>query len=411
MAALDSLHVVNRTLYCGGPSVGFRDWLGPHHPPADLSTSWPQLRDRLVIGTYRGRSAVALACCLLGIGTGDEVLVPAYNCGTEIDAVLHSGARVLGYQVSRRCEIDLEDLVARRSSQTRAVYLIHYFGWEQPMEELRQWCDEHGLLLIEDCALALFSSGTSGAVGRSGDAAIFSLPKTLGFCHGGLLSLAASRVLEAMPLLASAGFSTLLSEMRHSAKATVFRGLERLGLYGALLSARHRPQGGGQPAGVNGGYSPMPKDYYFNPRVDAERALHPRAHAAAASISWQEIVRRRRANYLLLAGALDGVPGVEPLYHGLPTGVCPLSFPLLVPSRDRCARALRARGIAALPWWAGYHREAFDWPQFQDACWLKDNMLTLPVYQGLDDRHLDYIAQTAARVLRPAGKAVRAIHA
>ena len=129
--------------------------------PSILIRSWPQLPRSLGDWHLRGRSAVALACRLFGIGPGHEVLVPAYNCGTELDALLHSGAQVVGYQVSRKCEIDLEDLIGRRSARTRAVYFIHYFGWEQPMEELRRWCDDQGLLLIEDCALALFSKGSS----------------------------------------------------------------------------------------------------------------------------------------------------------------------------------------------------------------------------------------------------------
>jgi dTDP-4-amino-4,6-dideoxygalactose transaminase len=343
---------------------------------------------------------VALACRLLGIGPGHEVLVPAYNCGTELDAVLHSGARIVGYQVSRRCEIEMEDLIARRSSRTRAVYLIHYFGWEQPMEELRRWCQEEGLLLIEDCALALFSQGPVGTIGRTGDAAIFSLPKTLGFFHGGLLSMPASRTVE-MPRLAAAGFAALMKEIRHSARAMALGRLERLGLYGNVLSARRRLRGNRQRLGADGGLPQMPGDYYFNPEIHADRALHLQACAVAGSVSCEEIVRRRRGNYLRLAAALDGIKGVRLLYHELPEGVCPLSLPLLVSNRDACVEVLQARGIAAFPWWAGFHRNGLDWSRFPEACWLKHNMLTLPVHQGLDDRHLNYMVETVAEVLRP----------
>jgi perosamine synthetase len=394
--------MVKRKLYCGGPFVGPRAWLEGHHPAADVARFWPQLRDRCVVGTYRGRSAIALACRLFGIGPGHEVLVPAYNCGTELDALLYSGVRIVGYRVSRRCEIDMEDLIARRSSRTRAVYLIHYFGWEQPMDELRRWCDEQGLLLIEDCALALFSEGSSGAIGRTGDAAIFSLPKTLGFCHGGLLSIPTSRAVE-ISSLALPGLPTLLKEIRHSARALTHGGLEWFGIFGVLLSARRRIRRGRRLTNVNGELPRMPDDYYFNPEIYADRALHPKALEVAGSLLCEEIVRRRRTNYLWLAGALDGIPGVEPLYQQLPEGVCPLSLPLLVSNRDACVEILQARGIAALPWWAGFHRNGIEWSQFPDASWLKHNLLTLPIHQGLDDRHLTYIAETFALSIRPAG--------
>lgn len=399
--------MVKGILYCGGPSVGLRDWLVAYYSGANFSSSWPQLDDRQVIGTYRGRTAVALACRLLGIGPGHEVLVPAYNCGTELDAILHSGAGIVGYQVSRRCEVALEDLVVKRTRRTRAVYLIHYFGWEQPMQELRRWCDEQGLLLIEDCALALFSSGPLGGIGRTGDAAIFSLPKTLGCCYGGLLSLAKSRLVED-PVLSPAGYSAMVKELQHSGRPLVWKGLKRLGLYGSLLSVRHGIRRDRHSCGPSVAFPPMPDDYYFQPETDADRALHHRVCTMAGTHPWQETVRHRRNNYLRLANALQGLSGVKPLYERLPDGVCPLSFPVLVSERDACVEALQSKGIAALPWWAGFHRNGIDWSQFPDACWLKHNMVTLPVHQGVDDQHLAYVAEISAQVLKSSGARSRA---
>jgi dTDP-4-amino-4,6-dideoxygalactose transaminase len=147
----------------------------------------------------------------------------------------------------------------------------------------------------------------------------------------------------------------------------------------------------------------MPGDYYFNPEIDADRGIHPWAYAAAGSVSWKGIVHRRRANYLRLASALGGIPGIKLLFDQLPPGVCPLSLPLLVSNRDARVNALNAKGIAAFPWWAGFHRNGIAWDQFPDACWLKRNLLTLPVHQGVDDQHLAYVAGAAARVLRSAG--------
>lgn len=147
----------------------------------------------------------------------------------------------------------------------------------------------------------------------------------------------------------------------------------------------------------------MPGDYYFNPSNDADRGIHPWVYAVAGSVSWKEIVLRRRANYLRLAGAVAGILGLKTLFDQLPEGICPLSLPLLVSNRDACVELLQASGIAALPWWAGFHRNGIDWDQFPDACWLKRNVLTLPIHQGMDDQHLAYVAETAAKVSESAG--------
>lgn len=389
--------MVKRTRYCGGPSIGLWKWLRAGGASTNSPAAWPQLQDRQVITTFRGRTAAALACRLLGIGTGHEVLVPSYNCGTELDAIRHSGARLVGYQVSRHCRIDLNDLEARRTDRTRAVYIIHYFGWEQPVQELRQWCDQHGLLLIEDCALALFSDGPSGAIGRMGDAAIFSLPKTLGSWHGGLLSLPASHT-KNPPELAPAGFSTLLKEFRNSVRAAAMGALARTGLYGTVLTARRRLRDRHAEPEPDANYPRMPDDYYFNPEAEADRALHPRLWALAGSLPVEEIIRRRRRNYLHLADALEGLADSELLFPDLPAGVCPLSLPLLVPDRDSFVRELQARGIAALPWWAGYHLEGLDWSRFPEAARLKRHILSLPVHQNLSDSQLKYVAETVTRL-------------
>lgn len=402
MACLDTFNVVRKSQYCGGPTVALDDWLWPRESPIGFADSWPQLEGRTVIGTHRGRTAVALACRLLGLGEGHEVLVPAYNCGTEVDAMQYMGVTPVGYRISRQCGIDLDDLIARKTSRTRAVFLIHYFGWEQPMVHLRHWCDEQGLLLIEDCALALFSSGPSGGIGRTGDAAIYSLPKSLGFLHGGLLSLSARTETGSLRLKPSET-ATWLREIRHSARSMAFLSLERLGVYGMLVSAHRRRRSRRMSSAGSEGLADMPDGYYFNPALDADRVLHPKVEAILDLLPWPRIVRARRDNYLRLAGALEDVDGVKLLFPQLPPCVCPLSLPVLVSNRDQCASILQARGIAAFPWWAGFHRGDLDWTQFPEACWLKHNVLTVPVYQGMEARQLDEMAAWVAEVLQRDG--------
>lgn len=393
--------MVKDSVYCGGPTVALGDWFWPRGAASGFAESWPQLAGRTVIGTHRGRTAVALACRLFKLGKGDEVLVPAYNCGTELDALVQAGVTPVGYRISRQCEIDLDDLMARRTPRTRAVYLIHYFGWEQPMAELRRWCDQHGLWLIEDCALALFSGGPSGAIGRTGDAAIFSLSKSLGLVHGGLLSLAAPPK-SGLPSLKPSGSATWLNEIRQSSRAMAFRNLERLGIYGTLVAVHRRRRFGRIPATPAAELPDMPDNYYFNPALDADRGLHPNAAAILDSLPWPQVVRARRGNYLRLLGALAASQGLQPLFPQLPAATCPLSLPLLVSNRDLYARRLQAKGIVAYPWWAGFHQGTLAWSQFPEACWLKHHVLTVPVYQGMLLNSLDRVAKILEKITRGA---------
>lgn len=137
--------------------------------------------------TYLGRSAIWQAVGMLGLSDGDEVLVPSYNCGSELDPLFHRGLRVIPYRILCSAEIDFDDLRRRATHRTRAVYVTHFFGFPQRLEPVLRFCRERQLFLIEDCAIALFSYDSGGFLGRTGDVAIFSLRKTLPLSDGGAI--------------------------------------------------------------------------------------------------------------------------------------------------------------------------------------------------------------------------------
>ena len=153
-----------------------------------------------MLPTFLGRVAIWQLCNIWRLGPGDEILMPAYNCGTEVDPFLVHGCKVVLYRVDEKTRIDVPDIMRRRTRQTKVVYVTHFFGWPQDLEELARWCQAEQLRLVEDCALALFSSGPDGPLGLRGDAAIYSLGKSLPVPAGGVLTLRAGAG-EAIPRL------------------------------------------------------------------------------------------------------------------------------------------------------------------------------------------------------------------
>jgi perosamine synthetase len=115
------------------------------------------------------------------------VLVPDYHMGNEVRAIRAAGARVLLYPVGRDLQPDL-DLVRRRcDAGVDVLFTIHYAGWPQPVRALRELCDGCGAVLVEDCALALFTETEGRPVGTFGHYAVFCLYKTLPVLDGGVL--------------------------------------------------------------------------------------------------------------------------------------------------------------------------------------------------------------------------------
>lgn len=359
---------------------------GPHSNP--LSNI--DLPERCVL-TYRGRTALAAGCRILGLSKNDEVLAPAYNCGMEIDVLRWLGCKVTLYKVDNYARIDCEDIKRKQTDRTRAVYVTHYFGWEQDIAELSAWCAQNNLLLIEDCALALFSRGQSGQLGRVGDLSIFSFPKSLPVPDGGAFVL--NRRADSGP-----------RHLQAPPNASVL--LKTLSLMLVFLSARmgnktSASQNGAAHAAANGESDErcgMPSSYYFN-GSESRWAASRMTLGILARIQPHEIIERRRRNYVQLHDMLCDVPGARPLMGALPPDICPLAMPMLVRNRARVWGQLQEEGIGAGKWWAGYHRE-LAWDKFPEACFLKDNVLTLPIHQDLGSGHIKRIGEVFRRAIQ-----------
>jgi dTDP-4-amino-4,6-dideoxygalactose transaminase len=117
-------------------------------------------------------AALHLSLLALGIGPGDEVLVPSMTFVATVNAVLYVGATPVFVDIDS-FDVPLMSLAeaeARRTSRTKAVILVHYAGYLADREAWRAFAERRGLLLIEDAAHA---PGVPD-VGKFGDAAAFS---------------------------------------------------------------------------------------------------------------------------------------------------------------------------------------------------------------------------------------------
>jgi perosamine synthetase len=389
---LDSIEDLSVT-YCGGPSCSL---LSLAHSALRLPRAlpdWPHFHGRQVLPLHRARIGVAIACKLWGIGPGDDVLAPAYNCGSEIDPVFCAGATVRMYPIASNLRISLDDIKQRCTSRTRVVYVTHYFGWPHDLQAIAEFCRARGIYLFEDCALALFSKSESQWVGQAADAAIFSLPKTLGVPDGGVLTLRSVSSLDSVQLT-SPRFAAVA---RRALSLTTSHLRYQLYLGASVRSAR-------KPASVHQTDGEMPPSYYYEPSA-APSGMSRLTRNLIADIVPEQVAVRRRANYLQLAHAIGGLSGVRLLLGSAPlAGVCPVGLPVLIEQRDQWLGALWQRGIGAYPWWAGYHR-GLDWSEFPDARRLKNGVLVLPVHQDLSPSHIDYIGQTIIELATATGRA------
>lgn len=134
---------------------------------------------RHAVACSSGTDALVLALHALGIGPGDEVIVPTFTFFATAGAVCRVGATPVFADIDPVSYLlDPADVVQRLSPRSRAVIPVHLFGQACDMAALRAVAEEHTLYIVEDAAQA-FGSGYAGEqCGRFGHAAALSFYPT-----------------------------------------------------------------------------------------------------------------------------------------------------------------------------------------------------------------------------------------
>jgi dTDP-4-amino-4,6-dideoxygalactose transaminase len=313
-----------------------------------------------------GRHALWHGVRALGLEPGDEVLVPAYHHGSEVEALVRAGLTCRFFAGSEGLEPVASELETLVRPRTRALVLIHYLGFPQRAARWRLWCDERGLLLIEDAAQAWLAQTDDGPVGFSGDLAVFCLYKTFGVPDG------AAVLCRAAPPDETVGPS--------GSTATARRHVAWLR---ARIPVGRRPRGP-MPA------KPPGDDFALgDPETGPSRAtrfLLPRLPDGDAAAL-------RRQNYEVLRERLQG--RVPTQFAHVPEGAAPFVFPLDTGHKQAVLSTLRAHGIHAFDFWSVPH-PSLDPRAFPDVQRLRARIVGLPVHQELRPRDVERIQSVVA---------------
>src|SRR5690606_28815025 len=118
---------------------------------------------------------LTIALKALGIGAGDEVIVPATSFFATAEAVSNSGARVRFCDIDwSTCNIDPNELRRLITANTKAIVPVHLYGQPADMNAIMTIAKEHGHRVVEDCAQAVGARYGRARVGSIGDIGCFS---------------------------------------------------------------------------------------------------------------------------------------------------------------------------------------------------------------------------------------------
>jgi|WetSurMetagenome_2_1015567.scaffolds.fasta_scaffold04968_7 perosamine synthetase len=333
---------------------------------------------------YLGRGALFHAIKLLHLADSDNILVPSYHCGVDIESVLMASANIRYYKINNNLDVDVTDLLNNIDTNTKAVVITHYYGFPQSIDKLRDICQEKSLFLIEDCAHALFSLYQGKPLGLFGDISIFSQRKSLPIPDGGALLINNSNI-------------TLSSHLSKPNQLVAFKNTIGI-LYKSLVKTGI----------VKGMQLPLKviKDKInsiirnkFGARYSTGMEIDMDiCNLAMSNISENimnrskidKIIRNRCDNFKYLLEHFPNSPRVGVVYTKLPEGVCPLFFPVRVEGIARRAAQdiLRQYGVHTYVFGENLHR-SLPAHKFPVAELLSNQILCLPVHQSIKADNLE----------------------
>lgn len=306
---------------------------------------------RHCVGVGNGLDALHLILLALGIGAGDQVIVPAQTFIASWLAVSYTGATPVPVDVAMAtANLDPALLEAALTPRTRAIMPVHLFGQPADMDPILAVARKYGLAVVEDAAQAHGARYRGRRVGTLGDAAAFSFypSKNLGALGD--------------------GGAVVCND------AALARKVRMLGNYGAESKYRHELAG-------------------FNSRLDAMQAAFLRVKLPRLD-GWNEARRRIAARY---GEALRDTritlptvaPQIEPVWH---------LYVIRTTSRERLQVALRGRGVGTAIHYPTIPGEQPAYPAFADSAArfpnaqrFAEESLSLPMAPYLSNAEIDAV--------------------
>lgn len=295
------------------------------------------------VATTSGTAALFLALAAVGLGPGDEVIVPDVTFVATANAVRLTGATPVLADVDP-ASFCLDPRAAERvlTPRTRAIVPVHVSGRPGPLDALVAFARRHDLFVVEDAAEALGSRLNGRALGTIGHAGAFSFTanKLITTGQGGLV------------VTRDPAISRRLRMLKDQGRAE--RGTGGPDVHTAV--------------GYNFKFTDLQAAVGLAQLDDLDRRL---AH--------------RRELLALYQGYLAGVPGVRVIAADVEAGVCPLWVDACVDGRDALYHWLLARGIETRPFWrpvhtqAPYRGDSLSFPVATSVCatalWLPSSLL------------------------------------
>ncbi|MEO8228710.1 MAG: DegT/DnrJ/EryC1/StrS family aminotransferase [Chloroflexota bacterium] len=198
---------------------------------------------RYGLGLHGGGSAAIWITLLgLGIGAGDEVIVPGFTYVASISAIVYTGATPILAEIDQTFDLDPADVEAKITPRTAAILVVHMLGAPARINELKAIADRHGIPLVEDCAQAFGATYEGRGVGGFGAAGTYSFNefKTITCGDGGMIVTDDKDLYERCFAMHDQGHAPDRLESKYAPRPFLGMNFRMTELSGAVLLAQAR---------------------------------------------------------------------------------------------------------------------------------------------------------------------------
>jgi len=273
--------------------------------------------------TCNGRASLRLIFRILGLTNGDEVLLPSYLYDGILSPFKERNLAIKFYKINADLTMDVSDIERKISENTKILFIIHYFGFPQPVDKLRELRESNSSCsIVEDLVQSMLSTRLDGTLGKFGDFSFDAYRKLLPTPDGSLLLV--NKPIEYVNW--NKWKDRQFEHFLHINSRYIAMNLKNLYLTTHLV----------------------PKTLHLWLFRHAERLLVDYPILAEMSrmskrlldkFDFEEAIVKRRENYQYLLNNWFS-DSIVPLFQDLPNSVCPLGFPILTQDRDHLRREL-----------------------------------------------------------------------
>jgi len=139
--------------------------------------------------TTSGTTALNVALAVLGVGAGDEVIMPTFTFVASFESIINAGATPVLVDIDDTLTLDPKAVEAAVTKKTKVIMPVHMCGSMADLDALKALCDKHDIFLLEDACQAYAGTYKGKALGTIGDAGCYSFDyvKTITCGEGGAM--------------------------------------------------------------------------------------------------------------------------------------------------------------------------------------------------------------------------------